>query len=153
MIKQTVPVGIAGVLVAFAGWLALKNRMPAGPVILSLSAVPLLAVSVTKRPVKAILPDIVFGAIDTGMLTLPALFGGIFYGVAGAITGGVVGDAITDAIAGFFEGGIARRLRNKGIPESREPVGTALGKMTGCLLGSGAVLSVALAFGLKPEFV
>ena len=95
----------------------------------------------------------VFGAIDTGLLTIPALWGGILFGVAGAIAGGVIGDAVTDAIAGFFEGSIAEWLRSKGIEESREAVTTALGKMSGCLLGSGFVLSVALLAGIKPEFV
>ncbi len=62
------------------------------------------------------------------------------------------GDALSDAIAGFFEGSIAEWLRKQGIEESREAVTTALGKMAGCLLGSGFVLSIALMFGIQPEF-
>jgi len=104
-----------------------------------------------RSPINA-LPDIIFGVIDTGMLTIPALWGGIAFGVAGAIAGGVIGDAITDAIAGFFEGGIAEWLQEKGIAESREAVTTSLGKMAGCLLGSGVVLTTALLVGIKPEF-
>lgn len=95
----------------------------------------------------------VFGAVDTGILVVPALFGGLFYGVAGAIAGGVIGDALTDGIAGFFEGSIAEWLRRKGIEESREPITTALGKMAGCLLGSGITLSAALLLGARPRFV
>ncbi len=98
------------------------------------------------------IPDIIFGAIDTGLLTIPALWGGMLFGVAGAVAGGVIGDALTDAIAGFFEGSIAEWLRKKGIEESREATTSALGKMAGCLIGSGLVLSIALLFGVKPEF-
>jgi hypothetical protein len=72
--------------------------------------------------------------------------------VAGAIAGGVIGDAITDAIAGFFEGGIAEWLQERGIVESREAVTTSLGKMAGCLFGSGVVLTIALLIGIEPEF-
>jgi hypothetical protein len=86
-------------------------------------------------------------------LTIPALVGGSFFGVAGAITGGVIGDALTDGIAGFFEGSISTWLKEKGIDESREPVTTSLGKMAGCLFGSGFVLSIFLVFGVRPNFV
>lgn len=48
--------------------------------------------------------------------------------------------------------GIAEWLRGIGIEESREPITSALGKMSGCLLGSGLVLSLALLFGIQPEF-
>ncbi|MFQ5917637.1 MAG: hypothetical protein ACE5I0_07495, partial [Candidatus Binatia bacterium] len=83
------------------------------------------------------------------LLTIPAIWGGISFGVAGAIAGGVIGDALTDGVAGFFEGGIATWLREKGIEESREPITTALGKMAGCLFGSGLVLSMALFLGIR----
>ena len=65
---------------------------------------------------------------------------------------GVIGDAVTDAVAGFFEGSIAQWLKSRGIEASREPATTSLGKMCGCLLGSGVVLSIALMFGIKPRF-
>ena len=42
-------------------------------------------------------------------------------------------------------------VARKGIEESRESVTTALGKMTGCLVGSGLVLSVALLFEIAPS--
>jgi hypothetical protein len=38
---------------------------------------------------------IVFCSIDTGSLTIPALWGGILFGVVEAIAGGVIGDALT----------------------------------------------------------
>ena len=88
----------------------------------------------------------------SGLLVIPALWGGLAFGVAGAIAGGVIGDALTDAVAGFFEGGIAEWLRERGIEESREAITTALGKMSGCLLGAGMVLSLALLLGITPQF-
>ena len=77
--------------------------------------------------------------------------GDFTFGVAGAIAGGVIGDALSDATAGLFEGHVAEWLRSQGFEESREAVTTALGKMSGCLLGSGLVLSVAFLFGFSPE--
>jgi len=117
-----------------------------------MTLIPVAGLLIAKRSLIGAIPDIVFGAIDTGLLTIPALWGGVLFGVAGAIAGGVVGDALTDAIAGFFEGGIAQWFRERGIVESREPVTTALGKMAGCLSGSGAVLTIALLIGITPEF-
>lgn len=93
-----------------------------------------------------------FGAIDTGLLTKPTLWGGITFGVAGAVAGGVIGDALTDGIAGCFEGSIAKWLREKGIEESREPITSSLGKTAGCLFGSGLILSLALITGIRPAF-
>ena len=78
-----------------------------------------------------------------------AVWGGVNYGIIGAIAGGVVGDALTDSVAGFFEGHISEWLRSYGFIESREAVTTSLGKMCGCLLGSGIVLSVVLLIGIR----
>jgi hypothetical protein len=52
-------------------------------------------------------------------------------------------------IAGFFEGSIAEWLRERGIEEARTELGSALGKMSGCLLGSGFVLTIALLLGIQ----
>ena len=96
---------------------------------------PLAGLLLAKRRLSGAIPDVLFGAIDTGLLTIPALWGGALFGVAGAIAGGIIGDALTDGIAGFFEGGIARWLQGNGIEAAREPITTALGKMGGCLVG------------------
>jgi len=135
--------------VAAIGILILKEHLPMGPMVLAMTIIPLLGLLIAKRSIKGAIPDLIFGAIDTGLLTIPALIGGITFGVAGAIAGGVIGDALSDGIAGFFEGSIAEWLRGKGIEESRESVTTALGKMAGCLLGSGLVLSAALMVGIQ----
>jgi len=88
------------------------------------------------RPVG---PDIVFGIIDNGILAAMALLGGQVAGVEGAIIGGVVGNAITDGIAGLFEGYWAELF----VSEQRTVLGSAVGKMAGCLFGAGVVLVVA----------
>ncbi len=137
--------------VAAIGILILKNHLPMGPMVLAMTIIPVLGLLIAKRSIKGAIPDLIFGAIDTGLLTIPALIGGMTFGVAGAIAGGVIGDALSDGIAGFFEGSIAEWLRGKGIEESRESVTTALGKMAGCLAGSGLVLSIALLFGIQPN--
>jgi len=152
MIRKASFVGILALPVALIGVVALRYQLPIGPIVLGLALIPIAGLLIARRSFIGAIPDIVFGAIDTGLLTIPALWGGILFGVAGAIAGGVVGDALTDAIAGFFEGHIAEWLRARGIGESREAVTTALGKMAGCLFGSGAVLTIALLFGIKPEF-
>ena len=153
MLRKAAYVSVLGVIVAVIGVITLKNRFPLGPIVLVLSVIPLGGLLLTRRPLVGAIPDLIFGALDTGLLTIPALWGGVLFGVAGAIAGGVIGDALTDGIAGFFEGGIAEWLRGQGIEESREPVTTALGKMTGCLLGGGVVLSIALILGIAPEFI
>lgn len=127
----------------------LRGGLPVGPVVLGLGALPLAALLVAGRRLSAAVPDLVFGSIDTGLLAIPALWGGLTFGVAGAVAGGVVGDALSDSIAGLFEGQVAEWLRSRGFEESREAVTTALGKMAGCLLGSGLVLSLALLLGIS----
>jgi hypothetical protein len=145
-------VGLLSVVVALIGVQSVAHEVPVGFLVLPLSAIPLVGLFLAKRSFVSATPDLLFGAIDTGLLVIPALWGGLVFGVAGAIAGGVIGDALTDAIAGFFEGGIAEWLRERGIVESREPVTSGLGKMAGCLLGSGVVLCVAMLAGLQPRF-
>jgi hypothetical protein len=151
MVRQFLYVGSFGLIVAVVGVMVLHYRVIIGPGVLILAFVPLIGLFLAKRSFKSALPDLVFGAIDTGLLVIPALWGGIAFGVAGAIAGGVIGDALTDGIAGFFEGSIATWMRKKGIEESREQITTALGKMSGCLFGAGLTLSSGLVFGIHPN--
>jgi len=111
----------------------------------------LIAAELARLEMKRLTPDIAFGVIDTGLLTIFALLGGHLYGVLGAVVFGVVGDSVTDGIAGFFEGGVAVWLRGKGIEESRLPLGSGLGKLCGCLLISGIVLTAATLLGVGVE--
>jgi len=153
MLRKASYVTSFGLIIAIVGYITLNKELPVGPIVFVLGFLPIFALILVKRQIKSAVPDLIFGSIDTGLLVIPALVGGTFFGVAGAITGGVIGDALTDGIAGFFEGSISTWLREKGIDESREPVTTSLGKMAGCLLGSGLVLSIFLFFGVRPDFV
>ena len=139
-------------LVGVLGVATLQYEVPIGPVIFLLGAIPVAVLVIAGRRLTAAVPDLVFGSIDTGLLVIPALWGGMTFGVAGAIAGGAIGDALSDAIAGLFEGYAAEWLRAKGFEESREAVTSALGKMSGCLLGAGLVLTVALLCGVRLEF-
>lgn len=114
-----------------------------GLVILGLGILCLLSLIPFKISITSIWPDIVFGLIDNGVLAILAIFGGEMAGVVGAVIGGVVGNAITDGIAGIFEGYVAEKMRHNNISDHRTMLGSAVGKMTGCLLGAGAVLIVA----------
>ncbi len=145
-------VALVASVMALLGIWALQQGLAMGPTILASATVPLIGLLLTGRSPTSAIPDMVFGALDTGLLTIPALWGGVLFGVAGAIAGGVIGDALTDAIAGFCEGSIAEWLRKRGIEASREPLTTALGKMAGCLLGGGLVLTTSLLIGVEPKF-
>jgi hypothetical protein len=49
-------------------------------------------------------------------------------------------------IAGIFEGEMAEKLRERKIAEERTMLGSAVGKMAGCLFGAGVVLIIANFF-------
>ena len=114
-----------------------------GLIIFGLGLLCLASLTFFNILIKNVWPDIVFGLIDNGILAIMAVTGGEIAGVAGAIIGGVVGNAITDGIAGVFEGHMAERLRESKISEVRTMLGSAIGKMAGCLLGAGVVLIIA----------
>lgn len=114
-----------------------------GLVILGLGILCFVSLIFFRVPIRTIWPDIVFGLVDNGFLAILAIFGGEIAGVIGAIIGGVVGNAITDGIAGIFEGYIAEKMRKNNISDQRTMLGSAVGKMAGCLLSAGIVLIIA----------
>jgi hypothetical protein len=116
-----------------------------GFVLIALAVLCLLSLRLFGIKISSTKPDVVFGLIDNGILAIMAVFGGYIAGVAGAIIGGVVGNAITDGIAGIFEGYFAEGMAD----DRRTILGSAVGKMAGCLLGAGAVLAISgmLGFG------
>jgi hypothetical protein len=109
-----------------------------GFALLVLALVCLLSLRLFNIKISSTGPDVVFGLIDNGILAIMAIIGGSVAGVVGAIIGGVVGNAITDGIAGIFEGYWAERLKE----DHRTILGSAVGKMAGCLLGAGVVLII-----------
>ena len=127
------------IIFAFSGYFTFHFEY-IGFVLVGLSVVCLLSLIPFKIPIQSVQPDVIFGIIDNGILALFAVIGAEVAGVAGAIVGGVAGNAITDGVAGVFEGDSAERLRKKNIDERRTVLGSAVGKMSGCLLGAGVVL-------------
>lgn len=121
----------------------INNARWVGLVLIGLAVLCMVSLIPFKVSFRSVEPDIVFGIIDNGILAIFAIFGGHFAGVTGAILGGVVGNAVTDGIAGLFEGHFAERLRLQFVPEERTMLKSAVGKMTGCLLGAGVVLIIA----------
>jgi len=122
---------------------AIHNSRLIGLIIILLGFIPWIPLKIYGRSVKSTGADIIFGVIDTAFLGIAALIGASFAGVLGAIVGGAVGDSITDGFAGLFEGKIAQHLRKHGIEEARTPLSSSMGKMSGCLIGVGIVLTIA----------
>ena len=117
-----------------------------GVVLIGLGILCLFSLIPFKLSIHNLWPDIVFGAVDNGILAIFAVFGGRLAGMAGAIIGGIVGNAITDGIAGIFEGFVAEKIRARNISDQRTMLGSAVGKMAGCLLGAGAMLVIVSLF-------
>ena len=113
-----------------------------GYVLVALAVLCVASLKLFNIKIFTIGPDVVFGVIDNGILAVMAVIGGEIAGVAGAVVGGVVGNAITDGIAGIFEGYWAESL----VSDKRTVLGSAVGKMAGCLLGAGVVLAIASFF-------
>ncbi len=113
-----------------------------GPTLLFLGLLSMGPLRLGGRSIKSCSADIVFGAIDTSFLGVAALIGASFAGVLGAIVGGVAGDAITDGFAGLWEGKVSQYLRKHGIREARTPLSASMGKMSGCFLGVGLLLTI-----------
>lgn len=153
MINAFISVIVISAVVIFAIIIVIRRLdiLAIGPSIILLGILPLIALKLSGRSVKSCSADIIFGAIDTGILGIAALIGASFAGVLGAIVGGAVGDSITDGFAGLFEGKMSQYMRSRGIEEARTPLSSSMGKMSGCLLGVGVVLTVAWSvFGFNP---
>jgi len=108
-----------------------------GPAFLFLGLINLVFLWIFKIEIKSVYPDIIFGAIDNGVLVFAAVLGGQYAGIFGAIIGGAAGNTITDGIGGLFEGHIAAHQREYKIDNLRTALSTSLGKMAGCLFGAG----------------
>ncbi len=87
-------------LVGVLGVATLQYEVPIGPMIFLLGAIPVAVLVIAGRRLTAAVPDLVFGSIDTGLLVIPALWGGMTFGVAGAIAGDGDGDYVRMVGAG-----------------------------------------------------
>jgi len=124
------------------------NKAAIGPAFLVLGFMSLVILDAFKISIKSIYPDIIFGAIDNGVLVFVAVLGGMYAGVFGAVIGGAAGNTITDGLGGLFEGKMAERLRKQKIKEERSAMSTMLGKVIGCLFGAGIGLIIVWLIGI-----
>ena len=133
---------ISVVLVAVISFVIYDKKI-VGPVMVLFGFMPWIPLKISEREIKSTGADIVFGIMDTGPLVIVAMIGAEFAGVLGAIVGSAVGDAITDGFAGVFEGRVAEYLRRHEIEEARTALSSSMGKMSGCLLGAGTMITIA----------
>ncbi|MBT9131909.1 MAG: hypothetical protein DDT33_00411 [Firmicutes bacterium] len=122
--------------------ITIQYKIMMGPTLILLALLSLIPLKLAGRTIKSCSADIVFGSVDTFFLGIAALIGASFAGVLGAIVGAAAGDAITDGFAGLWEGRVAQYLREHGIEEARTPLSASLGKMSGCFLGIGVLLTL-----------
>lgn len=144
--KKFSPILVSVILVALAGYYALRYNVFFGPVIIAIAIIPLSFLKFSGLSISKAIPDVIFGAVDTGIILLIVLLGSKFFGITGAIGGAILGNTISDTIAGYFEGLMSEGLREEGYDESRCPVTSGLGKMSGSLLGSGGLFTIWILF-------
>ena len=129
-------ISLSILIIAVSSYFVFDKKL-IGFLFLGLGVINLIILKFFKINIKAIYPDVIFGAIDNGILVFAAVFGANFAGVAGAIIGGAAGNTITDGIGGLFEGYVAEQQRKDKVNNKRTALSSSLGKMTGCLFGAG----------------
>ena len=114
-----------------------------GPILVILGFLPWLPLYLAGRGIKSALADIVFGVVNTGILSVMVLTGLSLADILGAVIGVAIGNTIINGIAGIFEGKTAEYLRNHKLEEERTSLSASMGKMSGCLIGIGITLTIA----------
>lgn len=71
--------------VALIGVLAMRYQLPIEHIVFRLILIPIVGLLIAKRSMVGSIQDIVFGVIDTGLLTILAFLGGILFGVVGPL--------------------------------------------------------------------
>jgi hypothetical protein len=137
-IKYILPVAVA-LLVVFV---ITDNRLIIGLALLSMALIPPVIYRAKGGRVERMIADVVYGIFDVGGTVALASAGAIAGGVWGAVFGTIVGDALLNSFSGIMEGRVAVWLRQKGVEETRNPVITGVGKMSGGFLSAGFVLLI-----------
>ena len=141
-LKSVLTLLILSIFIVAVGTYFVSSNHLIGPVFIVLGFITTGLLKFFKVELKTVYPDIVFGAIDNGVLVFATILGGIYAGVFGAVIGGVAGNTITDGIGGLFEGRMAEKLRIKNVFLERSSMSSMLGKMIGCLFGAGIGLVI-----------
>ncbi|MBS3123503.1 hypothetical protein J4437_02595 [Candidatus Woesearchaeota archaeon] len=134
---------ILTVIILLVSYFFVTQKRIIGPLLILLGIISLLPIYFFKVPFQVLKADIMFGIIDNGILAIFAIFGAELFGILGAIVGGLVGNAITDGLAGLFEGYEWQKTKKLKIKDKRTILTVAIGKLSGCLLGGGIVLTMA----------
>jgi hypothetical protein len=113
-----------------------------GLVLIGAGFLPLISLKLTGEKIKESIAEIVFGFINTGLITAMALVGYNLEGIIGAVIGVALGDAITEGYSGILEGEVADLMLKWKIKEKIDPLNSSLGKMAGALFGGGIVLLI-----------
>jgi hypothetical protein len=92
---------------------------------------------------KALLPDLVFGVVDNGLLVIGALIGADVGGIFGAVLGAALGNAVSDFIGGYCEGTVAEWLAKRGVEHRSTKWRSSFGKFAGCMICVPFALLVA----------
>jgi len=133
---------VLSIIVIAIAWSFVGNNLITALAFIIIGLIVIIPLRFFKIKISEIYPDIIFGAIDNGILIFAAVLGAHFAGVAGAIIGGAAGNTITDGIGGIFEGHVAENQRKFKIDNNRTAISTSLGKMAGCLFGAGTGLLI-----------
>ena len=113
-----------------------------GLVLIIAGLLPLISLKLTGEKIKESIPEMVFGFINTGLITALAIIGFNLEGILGAVIGVALGDAITEGYSGILEGEVADLMLKWKVKEKIDPLNSSLGKMAGALFGGGIVLLI-----------
>ena len=134
---------ILTVIIVSVTYFFVTRKMLIGPILIILGMISLIPVILSKISIRILKAEILFGVIDNGILAVFALSGAELFGILGAIVGSLVGNAVTDGIAGIFEGYEWQKTIELKTKNKRNALTVAVGKLAGCLLGAGVVLTIA----------
>lgn len=142
LIEALIHVTILSVIIVVVAYLYAKHEFLIAPIIILLGFFPLVSLKLAGFKIREAISEIVFGAVNTGLITLMAIGGFEIGGILGAVIGVAVGDAITEGLSGVLEGEVADILMKYKIKEKINPLTSSLGKMSGALFGGGIVLLI-----------
>jgi len=143
IITALVTLFILTVIIVLISYFFVTQKRLIGPILILLGLLSLLPLRLFNIPTDVLKAEILFGIIDNGILAIFALSGAEMFGILGAIIGSLVGNAITDGFAGIFEGYEWNKISNLNLKGKRTILTISLGKLSGCLIGGGAVLTIA----------
>ncbi|MBI2662160.1 hypothetical protein HYX11_01745 [Candidatus Woesearchaeota archaeon] len=131
------------IIILLISYFFITQKKLIGPVLIILGFLSLLPLRLFNIPTEILKAEIIFGIIDNGVLAIFALSGAELFGILGAIIGSLVGNAITDGFAGIFEGYEWNKISELNLKGKRTILTVSLGKLSGCLLGGGVILTIA----------